>query len=52
MTPSLDIGCRVGGVIVWWYHSQGLGGSGIEYMIEKHVFTNVCGLMWMSLCFV
>ena len=41
VTPSLDTGCRVGGVTVWWYQSKGLGGSRIEYMIEKHVFSNV-----------
>ena len=41
MTPSLDTGCRVRGVTVWLYQSLGLGGSRIEYMIEKHVFSNV-----------
>ena len=50
MTPSLDTVCRVGGVISLvvseprfrhFWKSLGLGGSGIEYMIEKHVFSNV-----------
>ena len=41
VTPSLDTGCRVGGVTVKWYQSLGLGDSGIKYMIEKHVFSNV-----------
>ena len=50
MTPSLDTGCRVGGVTSLvvseprfrrFWKSLGLGGSGIEYMIEKHVSSNV-----------
>ena len=41
MTPLLYTECRVGGVTVKWYHSLSLGDSGIEYMIEKHVFSNV-----------
>ena len=29
------------GVTMKWYQSQGLGGSGIEYKMEKHVSSNM-----------
>ena len=28
-------------VTIKWYQSLGLGGSGIEYRIEKHVYSNM-----------
>ena len=40
-TPFPDTRCQVRASQFRWYQSQGLGGSGIEYMIEKHVFSNV-----------